>query len=438
MHTAAAPPAGPVHLNVPFREPLLPNDVADRQWTETFSSVDLSMDISSAIADVVSSSLVEASSQLAAAVRNEPKGIVVAGPMEGKKLAAALSDFSAVSGYPVLADPLSGARFGPHRPCSAIDSYDSFLRDSEIADALAPEIVIRVGAIPTSKPLQQFLAAHPGNQHLLIDPGPPRDPLHLGTSHLYADPAVVLEQVTEFLGESHHRLDPCWLAKWQCADRLASEAITSGLTAGDELSEGRTLSEIAAALPEAAILVVGNSMPVRDADAFIRGDRRNIAIVANRGANGIDGVISSALGAAAVASEPTVLVIGDLSFYHDMNGLFAAQQFGITATIVVLNNNGGGIFSFLPQAGLLDEQTFERLFGTPIGLDVQRAAELYGAAYARPATWPAFRDSLARAIGSPQLSIVEVITDRARNVLQHRAISARVSEAMRRAQVAGV
>ena len=157
-------------------------------------------------------------------------------------------------------------------------------------------------------------------------------------------------------------------------DLATTAAIESALTHEEDPFEGRAVSEVAALLPDGATLVVGNSMPMRDVDAFVRGDQRRLRIVSNRGANGIDGVISSALGAAAVADGPVVLLVGDLSILHDLNGLLAAAKFGLDATVVVLNNDGGGIFSFLPQAEQLDAPTFEALFGTPTGLDIAAAA----------------------------------------------------------------
>jgi 2-succinyl-5-enolpyruvyl-6-hydroxy-3-cyclohexene-1-carboxylate synthase len=215
---------------------------------------------------------------------------------------------------------------------------------------------------------------------------------------------------------------------------VARIAIEAALAAEVQLFEGRAVAEIAAMLPDRATLVVGNSMPVRDLDTFVRGDGRCLRVVGNRGANGIDGVVSSALGAAAVSGPPVVLIVGDLSFYHDMNGLLAAKQFSLAATIVVLNNDGGGIFSFLPQAETLDRATFEALFGTPIGLDVERAAALYGAAYARPGDWLALRKAIETSLAGEGLSIVEIKTDRARNVTQHRDVSAKVAEALRSAR----
>jgi 2-succinyl-5-enolpyruvyl-6-hydroxy-3-cyclohexene-1-carboxylate synthase len=169
-------------------------------------------------------------------------------------------------------------------------------------------------------------------------------------------------------------------------------------------------------------------MPVRDMDTFFPGGDRAIRMLANRGANGIDGVVSSALGAGAAAGRRAVLVIGDLSLYHDANGLLAARQHGLDLVIVLINNDGGGIFSFLPQAA--EPEHFEQLFGTPHGLDFQLLAQMYGAVYERTATWPAFRAAIQRGLETGGLNIVEVPTERGRNVTLHREIWKVVSEAI--------
>jgi 2-succinyl-5-enolpyruvyl-6-hydroxy-3-cyclohexene-1-carboxylate synthase len=272
--------------------------------------------------------------------------------------------------------------------------------------------------------------------HVVIDAGAPRDPTHLATSYMLggaaATLAILAEKVTA-LGKSGN----CgWLDAWKAVDRAAAAAIESALAHEEDPFEGRVASEVAALLPDGATIVVGNSMPIRDVDAFVRGDRRRLRIVSNRGANGIDGIISTALGAAAVAAGPVVLLVGDLSFLHDLNGMLAASKFDLDATVVVLNNDGGGIFSFLPQAEQLDATTFEALFGTPTGLDVAAAARLFGASHARPSDWGAFRRELCRAIDGCGLSIIEVVTERTRNVAQHRAVWAAVAKALR--QVAPV
>jgi 2-succinyl-5-enolpyruvyl-6-hydroxy-3-cyclohexene-1-carboxylate synthase len=172
-------------------------------------------------------------------------------------------------------------------------------------------------------------------------------------------------------------------------------------------------------------------MPVRDLDTFFPASEKAIRFLANRGANGIVGVVSSALGASVESAGPLVLVIGDLSFYHDMNGLLAAKLYNLDATIILLNNDGGGIFSFLPQATGTEAARFEQLFGTPTGLDFRPAVEMYGGQFRRPATWAAFRQDVRDGIFGRGLTVIEVRTDRARNVAQHRALWPAVSAALR-------
>jgi 2-succinyl-5-enolpyruvyl-6-hydroxy-3-cyclohexene-1-carboxylate synthase len=198
------------------------------------------------------------------------------------------------------------------------------------------------------------------------------------------------------------------------------------------------LAELAALLPGGSTLWVGSSMPVRDLDTFAAKTPRAVRVLANRGANGIDGVVSSALGAAAAGAGPHVLAIGDVSFYHDMNGLLAAARHGLDLTIVLLNNDGGGIFSFLPQAEQSSlvavdgdgRSQFEELFGTPHGLDFSHAAALYGARFERPADWDGFRRAVRAGIEQGGLHIVEIRTERARNVVQHRRCWQVVAEAL--------
>ena len=431
VQTARSEPAGPVHLNFPFREPLLPPD-----WkpSNPFVSLFENGQGSERTTTMEPSSLHPDEgviAELVALVAAEPSGIVICGPGEAQGLASSVTAFSAASGYPILADPLSGLRFGPHDRSHVIDGYDPFLRDQATANALQPHMAIRVGAIPTSKPLQQFLAARSEMPQVIIDAGMPRDPSHVATRYVHANATVTLAAAAERLASTEMRANRHWLDAWKQADRATRNAIDQSLARDEALFEGRAAADVAALVPEDATLVVGNSMPIRDVDAFVRGDRRRLRIVSNRGANGIDGVLSTALGAAAVSDRPVVLLIGDLSFIHDLNGLLAAKLFDLDATVVVVNNNGGGIFSFLPQAEQLEGHLFEALFGTPTGLDIGTAARLFGASYARPANWPAFRRDLCSAMQHRGLSIVEVVTDRDRNVVQHRAVWAAVADALR-------
>jgi 2-succinyl-5-enolpyruvyl-6-hydroxy-3-cyclohexene-1-carboxylate synthase len=438
VQTARSHPAGPVHLNFPFREPLLPADLRPSTYPRSIVEDGHQSDPSAPAEPGQLVSSPAALGELADQIAQAPRGIIVCGPGEAPGLALAATALSAASGYPILADPLSGLRFGPHDRAAIIDAYDPFLRDPETAEALQPEVVIRVGALPTSKPLQQFLLTCPDRTHVVIDAGAPRDPSHLSTSYLLGDPAATLAALAGSVADAGCSRQCGWVSAWKAVDRATARAIEGALAEEADSFEGRAVAEVAALLPDGATLVAGNSMPIRDVDAFVRGDRRRLRIVSNRGANGIDGVVSAALGAAGVADDPVVLIVGDLSFFHDLNGLLAAKKYDLSATIVVLNNDGGGIFSFLPQAGQLDTATFETLFGTPTGLDVSAAARLFGASHARPGDWSAFRREICRGIRGDGPAVVELVTDRNRNVVQHQAVWASVAEALRRVPLAGV
>jgi len=207
-------------------------------------------------------------------------------------------------------------------------------------------------------------------------------------------------------------------------------ALSDRLRAGAELFEGKMFAELAELLPDGALVYVGNSMPVRDLEVFWPAGPVGVRFLCNHGANGIDGMLSSGRGAAAVAPGPVVVVTGDLGFYHDMNGLLAAKRYGLDALIIVLNNDGGGIFSFLPQAACGPE--FEEFFATPHGLDFRHAAALYEGHFTRVGSWAEFRSAVRTGVDASGLRIIEVPTvDRQRNVELHRAMWSAVSDALR-------
>ena len=192
-----------------------------------------------------------------------------------------------------------------------------------------------------------------------------------------------------------------------------------------EITEGGAIRVLQEVIPENSTLYVGNSMAVRDVDTFFLNDEKELSILANRGANGIDGMVSSGVGAAAAGGRVT-LVLGDLSFFHDMNGLHAAKHYSFNLTVLLVNNNGGGIFSFLPQAN--DPKHFEALFGTPLNLDFKKAAELYEANYTAPETEETLKEVLKDSYLTPGLSVIEVKTNREENVRWHRRIWENIAE----------
>jgi 2-succinyl-5-enolpyruvyl-6-hydroxy-3-cyclohexene-1-carboxylate synthase len=227
-----------------------------------------------------------------------------------------------------------------------------------------------------------------------------------------------------------------WAAGWLAADRMAGEAMSAWLEALGEPFEGAPFPALAAALPDGAVLWAGSSMPVRDLDGWLPSTDRAITVRSSRGANGIDGVVSATLGAAAVADGPAALVVGDVSFLHDLNALVAAKLHGLVATIVLVNNDGGGIFSFLPQAqpaaavpGSGLPEHYEELFGTPHGIDVGPIVTALGGEH-RPVGQGDLAAAIADSVARPGVQVLELRTNRARNVALHRAVADVVADAL--------
>ena len=422
---ANASPAGPVHLNFPFREPLVPTpggvpdglSEGDRlAWTGRPGRAPWTV-----VADAPPVASPDVVARIADRMGAAKRPLIIAGPQPDPELAEPLAGLAASSGAPLLADPLSQLRWGPHDRSSIVDRYDAILRHEATAAGLAPDFILRLGGPPTSKALMRFIERNAAAHQVVVDAARWPDPTLLAAGVVHADPKVFCEQLVA-QAKAVRRTDRAWLERWRGMDQRARVALASYGESLDEPFEGRAVAEVAKVVPDGGALFVSSSMPVRDLDAFASGDARRLRVLANRGANGIDGVISSALGAAAAMREQgagkLVLVIGDIAFYHDMNGLLASRLHDVGATIVVLNNDGGGIFSFLPQAA--HPEHFELLFGTPHGLEFSAAAGLYGARYVRAQTWDALRDGVSAGIMGSGLHIIEMRTERARNVALHR------------------
>jgi 2-succinyl-5-enolpyruvyl-6-hydroxy-3-cyclohexene-1-carboxylate synthase len=414
---------GPVHLNFSLREPLVLSEPlpieepggagrpGGRPW--------------------VARQVTERSSlhRLGGELERRPRGVIVAGRAErDPELGTAVAAFAERAGMPLLAEPTSGARRG----AAAIAHYDALLRDSALGAALRPELVLRVGDVPTSKPLRQWLGGL-GAETLQIAFDPEsawQDPAGATAALLPDDPRAVLEALSDRLPRAAG-----WLERWTRADRAAAEAIARVLDEPDEprgvtgrgaLSEPLVAAELGARLPAEATLVVASSMPIRDVETFFPVRPDPPRVLSNRGANGIDGTVSTAFGVAA-AGGPVVLLIGDVALAHDVGGLLAARRIGLPLAIVLLDNGGGGIFDFLPVAG--EGEAFEQHVATPHGLDFAHAAALYGLAHEPVSTAAELRSAIDRALPDGRATLIQVRTDRARNVALHR----RVWEAVRAA-----
>ncbi len=401
---AAGGRMGPVHLNVPLREPLILDGplpaaepggggrAAGRPW-------------------VVQSPTPTPMVQVPVA---GPRTVWIAGdlgpdPELGRRLAA----LAAAAQIPLLADPLSTARSGP----SAIAHFDLILRDPGAAATLEPERVVRFGELPTSKPLRQWLDRLSGAEHTL-----------LARDDYWTDPASqigyrcigpIAELLTQLEQTPPSSDDSGWLQQWTAADSAVAHAIAEPLMPAG-LSEPAVATMLGQFLPADATLFVAASMPIRDVEEFFPALADPPRVIANRGANGIDGTIATAFGVAAVSDGPVVLLVGDVTVAHDIGSLISAARNDLKLTIVLLNNGGGGIFDFLPVSK--EGTAFERYVATAPGLDFEHAATLYNLGYTRPTSPDAFIAALLSAIAAERSQIVEIRTNRAENRELHAAV----------------
>jgi 2-succinyl-5-enolpyruvyl-6-hydroxy-3-cyclohexene-1-carboxylate synthase len=372
---------GPVHLNLPFREPLVgaagplppaagPPTAVPRGIAST-GELDTRFD--------------------------RPRGVIVAGGRSGVP-AADIAALAARLGWPILADPASGLRRDPR----AVTAFDSLLRHAPFADARTPELVVRIGRPPASKVLTQWVLTAGAPVVQVGGPGVV-DPDHNVVAW------CTLADLTPLAGCA----DPAWLDGWTSANARAEAAFSRLATADQPLTEPGVARTVARELPDGAALVAAASMPMRDLEWF-GGPMGQVLI--NRGANGIDGVMATALGVA-LTGRPVVVLIGDVAFLHDSNALLAAAQAQADLRVIVVDNAGGGIFSFLPQATALAAERFELLFGTPHAADLCALARAHGVAADTATTLAA----VATAVTTPGPRVTRVAGDRAANVAQHAA-----------------
>lgn len=395
---------GPVHVNLPFREPLNPDFSLPDLWSTSEVSGSRHP-----VLDGVKQLPDRETERLLKQLRGKEKGLIVCGPQPDEELAEAVTRFAAAWGLPVLADPLSQLRAGGHAKDHIIESYDAILRNQDLRKKLEPDFIIRFGAMPVSKPYLFYVKEHRSIPQYVVEADTGfREPTGSAVSYIFADPASLCTALSDTPGKDTGD----WLRMWQKMNKI----VVSHLKEENEpaLTEGSAVREMLEVSPDESTVYVGNSMAVRDLDSFFFASDKHIPVLANRGTNGIDGMISSGLGAAA-AGKRVILLLGDLSFFHDMNGLLAAKHYELPITILLINNNGGGIFSFLPH--LQGNQHFEKLFGTPVDISFEQAVGMYGGTHTLAKTASELKQAMK---GTSGVSVIEVQTDREENVQWHR------------------
>jgi 2-succinyl-5-enolpyruvyl-6-hydroxy-3-cyclohexene-1-carboxylate synthase len=431
LATACGPPAGPVHLDLPLREPLAPDVLAD--------DIPVAADRDPAAAgrpltpwvrihDVPLVADPAAVGDIGAMLARARRPAIVAGPLDDPdpSLPDAVATLALRLGAPVLAEPASNLRRRVVDPV-LVDAHDALLRVEAFRDAHAPDAVLRLGGLPTSKALGAWLAQQPAVPQIVLDgDGGWADPAGVVSAVVRGAPARTVRALADAVTEATP--DPHWLWRWRRAGCVARRALHAALEEERAPFEGHVIAGLADALPPDAILYAGNSLAIRDLDWFWPAKAPGIRFLCNRGANGIDGFVSSVLGAAADGERRTVGLCGDLSFLHDAGGLLAAHRHGVRATFVVLDNDGGGIFDHLPVAGVAPR--YEELFVTPHGLDLTPIVEAYGSHAARITEPAMLAQALAEALRRSQTSVLHVAIDRARSLAAHRRAWRRAADTL--------
>lgn len=417
------PRPGPVHLNLPWREPLAPIPVEGavtatdplalegREGRPLTAVTSIDLEPSAFLLD-----------EMAGHIGDAIAGVIIAGRQLDPELPEPLAHLARASGFPILAEPTSQLRCGPHDRSYVVSTYDLLLRGEHFARSVVPDLVLRFGEMPTSKPLRQWLSGS-GADQIVIDPsGGWNEPTNRAAAVLRADPTELAAGWAARV-EKEERPAP---ARWLEAEAVAHSVLEAELT-GAELSEPALHWALGQAHRDGDLVYTASSMPIRDQEAFLPSGEVGVCFLCNRGANGIDGLVSSGIGAAQASGRPTTIVTGDLGLLHDLGGLAALSDVSTPVRIVVINNDGGGIFSFLPQAGALGNEEFEALLGTPRGVDAAKAADLFDLPYRKVERLSELAPALAAGTG-----LIEVRVERQGNADLHRRLAVAVGQAIAR------
>ncbi|HET7443656.1 MAG TPA: 2-succinyl-5-enolpyruvyl-6-hydroxy-3-cyclohexene-1-carboxylic-acid synthase [Solirubrobacterales bacterium] len=413
---------GPVHLNLPWREPLAPVPVEGavtatdplalegRDGRPLTAVTRIDLEPSSFLLDEVAGHIGDAIA-----------GVIVAGRQLDPELREPLAHLARVAGFPILAEPTSQLRCGPHDRSHVVTTYDQLLRDERFARSVVPDLVLRFGEMPTSKPLRTWLAAS-GADQIVIDPfGGWNEPSRRAAALLRADPTELAAGWAARLEGVDRGAPEAWIA----AERAARGALAGALDAAGPITEPALHLALGCAHRDGDLVYTASSMPIRDQESFLAAEETDVLFLCNRGANGIDGLLSSGIGAAVGSGRPTTIVTGDLGLLHDIGGLAALRDTSVAVRIVVIDNDGGGIFHFLPQEATLGAEEFEALLGTPRGVDVAKVAALFDLPHHRLESLAELPLALAAGTG-----LIEVRTDRQTNVEVHRRATTAVHNAL--------
>lgn len=421
-------PPGPVHCNCMFRKPLaaLPDE---HSYGDYLSGLQPWMEGTTPYTQYKESPPTPAEENVRAVVdqlRDVERGCVVAGHLNTNAEAAAALDIAEQLEWPLLPDVRSRLRLGASPGNRRVPYVDQLLASESFRETHAPEAILHVGGRFVSKRLRQFIAAARPNPYVLVRPDPNRlDPDHRVT-HRIESKVETFREIALSLPWDETGEVSSWTTSWREASDRTADTLAEFAGNTGELSEPLVARLVAQHVPADHALVLASSMPVRDVNRYAVPDGARIPVFANRGASGIDGTVATATGVAVGHTGPATLVIGDLALLHDLNGLGLAADHPVV--IIAVNNDGGGIFHFLPIAD--EEDVFEPYFATPQGRTFEHAAAMYDLDYARPETPETFVDVYQRAASTESATLIEVQTDREANHALHEELEQRIARAV--------
>jgi len=397
---------GPVHINFPFRKPFEPRSYTDEiteKNLKLIKTIKSKEDVPEPKEDSFDRNLYK---EILKSINNAARGLIIAGPSSFTNREK--SDLMALAeklNFPVLADASSQLRFGKVNKKKLVINYEGFFR-SEYRNNFTPDLILQFGRIPSSKAIENFLSNIFVKRYIINEHGDIFDPWNNAAGIFKCPPSLFCKMIKESLGREHHPVESTWLNFFSKADNFCQIKKEKILTDSRFPNECRLIPEIINALPENTHLMISNSMPVRDFDFFAPIFDKEIYVHTNRGASGIDGIISTSLGIRKALNKPTLLITGDLAFYYDLNSLLTADKYRIPLVIVLINNNGGGIFRMLPISGYGRLTT--KFFVTPHNLDFKPIVRSFNLNYKNIRSWDDLRKSIHSAFNQEKTTVLEI------------------------------
>lgn len=417
---------GPVHFNFPFDKPFEPDAYTD--------SINLS-GIMKSISIHPNNSMISKTgknnqkilNEIVSQVKQAKRGILVVGPMiRDEEFVHSLIDLSKRLNFPIFADASSSIRFGEVNKKNVIVNYDTFFRSSAIRKKLKPDLILHFGRTITSKSFEDFLTTLSCNKYIINDYGDLFDPSNNATAALKISPTSFCQIVFKELSANSYSDTSLWLESLIDLDNSVNEIKEEVIHVADFPSEATIVNHLIKSLPQNSNILLGNSLPIRDFDNFVAKSEKNITVFHNRGASGIDGLISTAFGISESNNEPTFLIIGDLSFYYDLNSLILAKNLKSPLVIILINNNGGGIFELLPIAK--HKSVFDKYFKVGSSISFEPIIKAFGGVYRKVKSWKDFSSAIIKASRLNKLTVLEIFTDSTKSLQLRKDFWAKTSK----------